>query len=376
MAEQLKHFFSPALVRRLAGELAAAEPAFPTAAFVAQAAAGLDELELLDRGRHIAAALAAHLPADYPAALAVLLRSLGAEHASDELLGAGMAPFFYLPHTLFVAERGLDHFDLSMAAQVELTKRFSAESSVRPYIARDPERAFAWLERWAVDPNPHVRRLVSEGTRLRLPWAMRVPWLDARPKRVLALLETLRDDPASVVRRSVANNLNDLGKVHPALLVTTCERWLTGDVPAERRALVEHALRSAVKRGDPAALRLLGFGGAAAVAIEDVRIEPAKVAIGGRVAIAFTLASASREPQELLVDYAVHFVKANGRTAPKVFKLTRLALPPGGREALRSTVSLAVHTTRVPRPGTHGVDVIVNGVARRVGAFEVVAGAR
>ncbi len=111
MGEQLKSFFSPALVRRLAGDIARVHPAFPARRFVAQACAGLDALELLDRGRHIARALARHLPESYPDAIAVLLRSLGPEHACDELIGAGMAPFFYLPHTIFVSEHGLDHFE-------------------------------------------------------------------------------------------------------------------------------------------------------------------------------------------------------------------------------------------------------------------------
>jgi 3-methyladenine DNA glycosylase AlkC len=369
VAEALKTFFSPALVRRLAADLTRVAPSFPARAFVRDAAAGLDELELLDRGKQIAAALARHLPPDYPAAIDLLLRSLGPEHATDELVGVGMAPFFYLPHVLFVAEHGLDHFDLSMHAQRELTKRFSAESSIRPYIARDPERTFAVLRGWARDDSAHVRRLVSEGTRLRLPWAMRVPWLDRNPARVLELLELLKDDPTTLVRRSVANNLNDLGKVHPALLVETCARWLDG-ASEERRALVEHALRSAIKRGEAGALRLLGFGDRPAVAIEDVRFAPARVAIGGKVEVRFTLRSTARRPQQLLVDLAVHFVKARG-AAPKVFKLKRVALPPRGRVELAATVSLAVHTTRTPRPGRHAVDVLVNGVALPAGAFEV-----
>ena len=269
MADTLKTFFSPALVRRLAGDLRRAEASFPAEAFAKMASSGLQRLELLDRGRHIARALAQHLPPGYPDAIEVLLRSLGPEHASDELIGAGMAPFFYFPHTVFVAEHGLDHFDLSMRAQYELTKRFSAEASIRPFIAQDPERTWTWLERWADDPNAHVRRLVSEGTRLRLPWAPRVAWLDAHPDRVLELLERLKDDPASLVRRSVANNLNDLGKVHPALLTATCRSWLV-DAPAERRALIEHALRGAVKRGDTTALALLGYGRAPRVAVESV----------------------------------------------------------------------------------------------------------
>jgi len=370
MAEQLKTFFSPALVRRLADEIGRVQLSFSKRDFIREATSGLEDLELLDRGKHIARVLAKHLPQGYPAAVEVLLRSLGPEHATDELVGVGMAPFFYLPHTIFVAERGLDDFELSMRAQYELTKRFSAESSIRPFIAKDPERTLKALRRWATDSNAHVRRLASEGTRLRLPWAMRVPWLDANPDRVVELLELLKDDPSTMVRRSVANNLNDLGKVHPALLVKTCAAWLNG-ANDERRDLVEHALRSAVKRGEPGALRLLGYGKKPALEIDDVRFEPKRVPIGGRVSVSFVLRSKARTSQDLLVDLAVHFVKANGKTARKVFKLKRVSLPPRGQVELQTRISLAVHTTRKPRPGRHLVDVLANGEPLRAGSFVV-----
>jgi hypothetical protein len=144
---------------------------------------------------------------------------------------------------------------------------------------------------------------------------------------------------------------------------------LRGATP-ERRALVEHALRSAVKRGEPEALRILGYGRAPAVSVEGVGFAPARVPIGGRVAMAFTLRSRSRRRQDLLVDVAVHFVKARG-SSRKVFKVGRLLLAPRARVALRTTFSLAVHTTRVPRPGAHAVDVIVNGSVVPAGSFEV-----
>jgi 3-methyladenine DNA glycosylase AlkC len=372
VADSLKTFVSPSLVRRLAADIERVHPSFPSRGFVREASKGLDELELLDRGKHITRALERHLPTNYPDAIDILLRSLGPEHATDELLGVGMAPFYYLPHTQFVATHGLDHFELSMHANYELTKRFSAESSVRPFIAAEPERTLATLRQWARDSNAHVRRLVSEGTRLRLPWAMRVQWLDTNPERVLELLELLKDDPAPLVRRSVANNLNDLGKVHPALLARTCSAWLE-EASAERRALIEHALRSAVKRGDAKALRLLGYGTKPAVTIEGVRILPARVAIGGSVAIRFVVSSTSRSTQELLVDLGVHFVKAGGKSTRKVFKVKRVVLRAGENVALAKSISLAVHTTRKPRPGRHRVDVIVNGNATRVGHFTVTA---
>jgi hypothetical protein len=203
-----------------------------------------------------------------------------------------------------------------------------------------------------------------------------VGWLDGNPERVLELLELLKDDPTTLVRRSVANNLNDLGKVHPGLLVQTCEAWLA-DASPERRALVEHALRSAVKRGEPGALDLLGYGAKPSVALEGVRFDPTRVPIGAEVVVGFVLRSKSRKPQDLLVDLAVHFVKADGRPRPKVFKLKRIALPARGAVGLETRISLRVHTTRTPRAGTHDVDVIVNGHAMRAGAFEVIpAGGR
>jgi hypothetical protein len=182
----------------------------------------------------------------------------------------------------------------------------------------------------------------------------------------------LKDDPSTMVRRSVANNLNDLGKTHPQLLVRTAAAWLTDGSP-ERRSLVEHALRSAVKRGDKGALRLLGYGKRSSVSLECVTFNPRRVRIGGRAVMSFTLRSTSRTSQALLVDVAVHFVKARGVTSAKVFKVSRLTLPPRETVDLKTTFSLAVHTTRVPRPGVHAVDVMVNGQAMRAGSFRVIA---
>jgi hypothetical protein len=175
-----------------------------------------------------------------------------------------------------------------------------------------------------------------------------------------------------MVRRSVANNLNDLGKVHPKLLIETAKAWLLDATP-ERRKLVEHALRSAVKRGDREALALMGYGHTPRVAVERVVFRPRRVAIGGHVTMTFVLRSRSKRLQRLLVDVAVHFVKAHGGAIPKVFKLGRVDLPPGESIELKARFSLAVHTTRVPRPGDHAVDVVVNGHPIRAGSFPVSA---
>jgi 3-methyladenine DNA glycosylase AlkC len=371
MADPLKTFFSPALVRRLANDISRAEPAFPARAFERQATTGLEALELLDRGKHIARALHDHLPSEYPQALDVLMRSLGPEHASDELVGGGMAPFYYLPHTLFVAEHGLDHFDLSLQAQLELTKRFTAESSIRPYIAKDPERTFAQLVKWATNENAHVRRLVSEGTRLRLPWASRVAWLDANPRRVLELLELLKGDSASVVRRSVANNLNDLSRDHAELVIATCRAWLGTSASPETHALVRHALRSLVRKGHRGALAVLGANKRPKVLVKAARFSTKSIRLGDRLKFSFTLESTASRAQDLIVDYAVHFVKANGAARAKVFKLKRVTLAARGRVELAASVSFAQMTTRQHYPGRHLIEVLANGEAFPLGELEL-----
>ncbi len=281
-----------------------------------------------------------------------------------------MAPFLYLPHVFYVAQYGLDHFEASMHAQYELTQRFSAEFSIRSFLERYPEETLARLEVWARDPSPHVRRLVSEGTRPRLPWAPRLRRFQEDPRPVLHLLELLKDDPELYVRRSVANNLNDIGKDHPDVLVETARRRLE-DASEERQWLVRHALRSAVKRAEPGALDVLGYGSDAAVKIGNVRLTPKRPVTGGSVNVAFEITNAASRHQRVLVDLRVHFVKANGSASPKVFKLSTLDLAPGETAALKKTITLENLTTRKHYPGTHRVEVVINGRTHPLARFEL-----
>lgn len=371
MAEPLKNRYGPEIPRRIAAMISAVYPGFPGDAFVSEALAGYGNLNLMQRGKKIAQALRRHLPADYSRAIRILLASAGPPLEKTD--GHGMEPFLYLPHVCYVAEYGLDHFELSMRAQYELTQRFTAEFSIRPFLERYPDKTLARLRRWARDPNRHVRRLVSEGTRPRLPWATRLRAFQQDPRPVLELLELLKDDPEIYVRRSVANNLNDIGKDHPELLVGTAKRWLKG-APEPRRRLVRHALRSAVKRCVPGALEALGFGGHAEVSAGNFSIAPRRPRIGDKVNIACELVNESRRQQNVLADLRIHFVKAGGRTSPKVFKLKSVTLAPGGHARLVKTVSLADMTTRRHYPGTHGVELILNGRALALGSFKLTGG--
>ena len=369
MAEPLKNYFGPEIPARIADMIQNVDSAFPREAFLVDALDDYEALELTPRARHIAMALGRHFPQDYQRAIEILIASLGPKLEAAEL--TGIEVFVYLPHVFYVAEFGVEHFEASMRAQYELTQRFSAEYSIRVFLERYPEQMLARLREWAHDQNVHVRRLVSEGTRPRLPWAPRLRAFQADPRPVLELLELLKDDPELYVRRSVANNLNDIGKDNPAALIQTCRQWAEA-ATTERRWLIRHALRSAVKRGDPAALEILGFGEATAAVVREIRVVPAIVPIGETVTVAVELANEGSSTERLLVDLRVHFVKANGRLSPKVFKLRELDLAPHASAELAKTISLAQHTTRTHYPGPHRVEVLVNGRASAAHLFEVV----
>lgn len=257
----LKQLLGPEALDCLAHNILLVHPRFDVASFRRTALEGLEPLGILERGQHLARALRQYLPENYATAIEILLASLTPPLARTDDLG--LAVFFYLPHVCFVAEYGLepnenggnDPFEISMRAQYELTKRFSAEFSIRPFLIRQQERTLSQLIEWTADSDPHVRRLCSEGTRPRLPWATRIPAFMANPDPVFPILEALKQDQSLYVRRSVANHLGDIAKDHPEKVFAICERWLSS-ASNETKWLIRHALRHPAKKGDIAALQL------------------------------------------------------------------------------------------------------------------------
>lgn len=361
MAEALKSYFDGARVRAIGAMFHAAWPAFPLDRFAAEGTAGLDALELLDRGRHIGAALGRALPANRAEALSILTASLGPPLSRGGTWG--MSPFTYLPHSAFIATECVDVPEAALDAQHALTQRFTAEFCIRPFLHRHPAPTFARLEQWADDPEEHVRRLVSEGTRTRLPWATRVPVLHQEVDRVLGLLVRLRDDPSEYVRRSVANNLNDIGKDNPARLLRVATEWMEG-APPPRRALLAHALRDRVKKGDRDVIALLGHGGG------EFRVEatlPATAALGGALPVTLQVTNVGAGPARGVVDLVVTFPGPRR----KVFKVRNVELDAGASITLKKSISLRDHTTRAARPGAHLLAVQVDGVVSDLGVVEV-----
>jgi 3-methyladenine DNA glycosylase AlkC len=346
---------------------------FDSAGFRRAALEGLGALELKARVHHVARALRAHLPAALDEALS-LAREAGARwepgDSSDPTRGFAAWPLLEL-----VGLYGLDDdarcFDQALATLRALTPLFSAEFAVRPFLAHDPARALATLATFTRDPDPHVRRLVSEGTRPRLPWGARLGAFIDEPTLTLPLLDALVGDDSEYVRRSVANHLNDVGKDHPELALATLERWSRGDASPARVALVKHAARSLVKAGHPRALALVGASLGAELAVGKLVITPRKVRLGEALALRARLTSRAPERATWVLDYAVHRPTKAGRTSTKVWKGARVTLEPGETRTFEKRHVLAEVTVRTLHAGRYQVELLVNGAAHARSWFEL-----
>jgi 3-methyladenine DNA glycosylase AlkC len=368
----LRDVFNPAAVEQLADGIVRVWPAFDRTGFVATITSQLDALSFGERNALIRDTLRVYLPPAFPEAVQILLDALGPEIPDCEL--TGFDRFTVMSQNDFVAAYGLEHLHLSLRALYELTKRFTAEGAIRAFLQRYPEQTLVRLAEWAADPNCHVRRLVSEGTRPRLPLAPRLRAFIKEPRPVLELLELLKADPVLMVRRSVANNLNDIAKDHPDLVVETLARWKqAGDSGTEW--IIGHAARTLLKQGHPRALALLGYGAKTAISAASLQLNQTSVRMGEDLVFTIEIQSTADAPQDLMIDYLVHHRKANGKLAPKVFKLAKKRLGP--RETLRLTKRHAFRqlSTRVYYPGRHALELQINGQRWGWQEFELVFGA-
>jgi len=372
--EPFKELFNRALVVELAAQIKRRWRGFDDKGFTAAALLDFKALEMKARAHQIADALGTYLPADVPKALKLLVSTLRPLDKSGEPMEdteAGLAGMVIWPMGEYVARNGLTHVEESLAALRELTIRSTAEFAIRPFFVHHPKKTMAALKIWSKDSNHRVRRLVSEGSRPRLPWGLRLKSFIADPARLLPLLETLKDDPSEYVRRSVANNLNDIAKDHPDLVAGIAAKWLKGASPARQR-LVSHACRSLIKSGHVKTLAALGFSDRPRLKVAHFKLATPHVKFGGHAAFAIKIKSLGPAPQKLVVDYVVHHRKKSGGTTPKVFKWKTLLLQPGQSLKLERRHAFRPITTRVYYPGGHRIEIMVNGRVMRGGDFDLV----
>ncbi|MFE1147418.1 DNA alkylation repair protein [Streptomyces albidoflavus] len=363
----LKRHFNGEAARLIGGKIRALHPAFDVEAYATEVEQRIPGKELKDRVLVLAEGLRTRLPGGYPDAVPLLLGTLGDELAEGE--GMFNTSWYLMPVARFVEEYGLDHPELSLDAIEAITRCHTGEYAIRPYIEQHHPRTMKRVAEWALSPSHNVRRLASEGVRPRLPWARTLDIFVQDPAPVLAILEPLRSDPSEYVRKSVANNLNDIAKDHPETALATALRWLEESPTPETEWTVKHGLRTLVKKGNQQALALLGATGGEHVQVDRLSLTPQAVTVGDTVVIDVDLANTDDRPHSVTVDYVVHHVRKNGRSIPKVFKLTTLELAAGERRSLRKSHPLREVQTRKYYPGEHAVDIQVNGLVKATERF-------
>jgi 3-methyladenine DNA glycosylase AlkC len=352
--------FSLEVARQIGQRMHRAWPSFDVKRYAAVLSHHYEELGYGDRARRIVEALEQTLPSGFQQAAAILCDSLDPEPSSEAEL-TGFDGFYVVPLTMYVSRHGMNDPDTSLHALYEMTKRFSAESEIRPFIVRYPEKTMAFLTRLCSDPSPFARRLASEGTRPRLPLAGRLPEFQKDPGPVISLIERLVADPSPMVRRSVANNINDISKDNPDRAVATLGRWRELFPRPETEALIRHGLRTLIKQSHPGALELLGFR-TLGLTVEEWSINGHAVRLGEGLAFRAVLRSDAVEHQSLAINYIVHFIKASGRRKPKVFRMPDKVLEAGKRLELTRTHVFRDCRNQTFRSGLHRIELSVNGV--------------
>lgn len=360
MAAPLKDQFDREVVEQLAERFGRFHPDFEPEQFVASLLEEFPALELKERVNLVADRLADDLPDDYPAALSVVM----------QVAASGIDGWAAWPLCSFVERHGADSPVASLDAMPDLTKLWSCEFAIRPFLNTHLELTRGYLRRWVLDPHEAVRRLCSEGTRPLLPWGPRVAALIDDPQIGIELLSALRHDDSEIVRRSVANHLNDVTKSEPDLVVDLLDEWMSGSDPVDER-MVRQALRTLVKQGHRGALRLLGFTTDPQVDVSRFSCRPDALDLGSVIELTAELTSSSPDEQLLVIDFVIHHVTSSGAVSPKVFKWTTLRLTPRERVELSKRRHIRTASTRRYHAGRHRIDLQIAGHVLATTGFDL-----
>lgn len=332
-------------------------PKFESKKFLSYIFDTLYSLELKERSLLITDALSQYLPFDYEKNLSILLDSLPVENTDLEL--TGFEGFIMMPLCSFVSMHGLEYFELSTSALYELTKRFTSEFDIRFFIERYPIEMNNLFKKWAKDENVHVRRLVSEGTRPRLPWAFQLKKYMDNPSEIIPLLTELKDDSELYVRRSVANNLNDISKDNPGIVIDLLRQW-KDDNNENMKWLIKHALRTLLKKGDKDALSLLGFVASNELEV-SLSLEENSITLGQALEMNIEIRSGTKKELPVMIDFIVWYFKANGKLQPKVFKLKQTVIKNMSTVKIKKVHKFDNYSTRKHYDGMHEVALQING---------------
>jgi 3-methyladenine DNA glycosylase AlkC len=361
----IKDIYSPKFYDAFSDVLKQTLPGFDKKKFVQSIFDGdFKNKEWKDRMKHTTKVLHVFMPKDFPKAVVIIEKTILALRKKG--YSEGGLEFMFFPD--YIETYGLNDFDTAARAFEFITPFISCEFAVRPFILKYGKKMVAQMVKWSVNKNAAVRRLASEGSRPRLPWAMAIPALKKDPTPVLPVLENLKNDPSESVRRSVANHLNDIAKDHPDIVLKIAEKWKGQN--KETDAIVKHGCRTLLKQGDTQALKIYGLK-SENISVTSLKVMTPVVKVGKNLEFGFTVKNTDKKTQTVRLEYGIYYKKAKGHLARKVFKISERAYAPGEKAEVSRKQPFKPITTRQFHTGAHRISIIVNGEEKAMGKFEL-----
>jgi 3-methyladenine DNA glycosylase AlkC len=304
---------------------------------------------LKQRMRHISKTLNSFLPKNYSLAIEILkntFKQISTDFGFQNMIFQDYVELF-----------GLEFFDQSMEALELFTINSSSEFAIRQFILKYPEKTMNKMELWAKNKNFHVRRLASEGCRPALPWAIALTNFKNNPASILKILDILKDDNVLYVRKSVANNLNDISKNNPAIVIEIAKKWINQN--QNRDWIIKHGCRTLLKKGNREIFELLGFKKNNDVKLKNILISPV-VFMGEKLEFSFLLQSKTKLGK-LRIEFAVDFLRKNNSYSKKVFKISEGIYNQKSKQ-IKKYYSFKHISTRKYYRGKHKLTLILNGI--------------
>lgn len=363
----LKNLYSPAFYERLTNILAVTIPNFNKSKFLnAIFTTDFEGMELKERMKHTSKVLHQFLPGDYRKNIDLIKTTI--QQLRIKGIGEDGLAYMFLPD--YIETYGIDDFSKSVEALEFITQFVSCEFAVRPFILKYSDDMIAEMQKWSLHENHKVRRLATEGCRPRLPWAMGIPALKKDPTSILPILENLKNDPSEWVRRSVANNLNDIAKDHPETVLEIAQRW--SGISKETDAIIKHGCRTLLKQGHAEILKHYGLSDEG-ILLSDFKVLTPKIKIGENLEFSFAITNTNLAEQKVRLEYAVYYKKQNGENTKKVYKISERVYPADSKIVVNRKQKFILITTRRLHLGTHQVSMIINGAEKEKVNFELMA---
>ena len=357
MPELFKNLYNTSFYQQFTTTVQKVVPDFNSSKFINDIFnAEWETKELKQRMRHTTSVLGSHLSGNFTndaKTLVAIIQQLKKDGITEHSI-----EYMFFPD--YIEYFGINDYKTSVWAMEEITQFTSCEFAVRSFIIKYPKQMIAQMNVWASHSNQWVRRLATEGCRPRLPWAMALPELKKDPSAILPILEKLKDDSSETVRRSVANNLNDIAKDNPKIIIALAKQWL--GKTKELDWVIKHGCRTLLKQGNIEVMQLFGFGNIGNIKVSNFTITTPKVAIGDALEFSFSLENLAATNTKIRLEYGLYYLKANGSLARKVFKISEKEYQAKSTTTIQRKQSFKVITTRKFYIGTHKLSLIINGI--------------